>query len=153
MSITELHIIMGTRDEPDGSDWIVGYVERAEDVDRAIAILYAQQKANRTVLGPYRREERIFWKRYRDAERKYVEVLAIHQFDFDFIHKLGKAHQRAWAERHRTLFAKAQEVALASWDRKPMYHLEPVRYYATVAKGLDSSQDATQDGLQTMHRP
>lgn len=139
---------MGTLDEPDGADWIVGYVERAEDVDRTFAKLYAEQKTNRTILGPYRREEQIFWKRYRDAEKQYVSELAVHEYDFDFIHKLGKAHQSAWIRRLDALRDKAQEVARASLDRKPMYRLERVRYYAVVARALDEHSAAIARDVQ-----
>lgn len=131
-----VHIIMGTRDEPDDSDWIVGYVERAEDADRVLAKLCAEQKANRVILGPYRREERIFWKRYHNTQEQVSRELAIHQFDFDLIHKLTKAHQSAWIRRSNALRAKAEEVALASLDRKPMYRLEHVRYYAVATREL-----------------
>lgn len=136
--MTDLHVIMGTLDEPDGHDWIVGVVERAEDIERVITKLYAEQKVNRAILGPYRREERIFWKRYQDAEKQYVDVLAIHKYDFDLLHKLGKAHQRAWSERHTALFAKAKEVASVSLDRKPMYRLERPRYYAAATQTINA---------------
>lgn len=146
--LASLHIIMGTLDEPDGSDWIVGYVERADDVERVLAKLYIEQKANRKILGPYRREERIFWKRYHDAQERISRELAVDRFNFDLLHKLTKAHQSAWCRRHEALFAKAKEVASASLDRKPMYRLERVRYYATVAMALDTSRGATQDEAQ-----
>lgn len=159
-----IHVIMGTLDEPDGSDWIVGYVERTEDVDATLTKLYAEQKTNRAILGPYRREERIFWKQYHDVQKQFVRELAVHEYDFDLLHKLSKAHQSAWCRRLDALLDKANEVALTSLDRKPMRRLERVRYYAIVArtlddgacrltKPLDSSQSTPQDGLQKMHRP
>lgn len=134
-----IHVIMGTLDEMDSADWIVGYVERAGDVDVALAKLYAEQKANRVILGPYRRDERIFWKRYHDAQKLIVRELAVHEYDFDLLHKLTKGHQRAWCRRLDALRDKAGEVARTALDREPMYRLKRVRYYAVAARPLDGN--------------
>lgn len=152
-----VHLIKGVIDDHDRTEWTVGYVDRDEDVERVLAQLRIEHRENRRILGPLRREERVYWKHYRDAQEQMSRELAIDRYDFDFLHKLSKPLQSAWCRRLNALLAKRDELAAGSLDKRPLpTDLDPVEYYAVVArplaKPLDRSYGATQDE-RTMHRP
>ena len=132
-----VHLIKGRLDDHDGTTWTVGYVDCTADVEPVLAQLRAEHRENRRILGPFRREERVYWKRYHDAQERMSRELAIDRHDFDFLHKLSKPLQSAWCRRLDALFVRRGELAKISLDQRPLSaDLAPVEYYAVVARQL-----------------
>lgn len=132
-----VHLIKGVRDDHDRTEWTVGYVDRDEDVERVLVQLRNEHRENRRILGPLRREERVYWKRYHDAQERMSKELAIDRYNFDFLHKLSKPLQQAWCLRLDALLARRDELTKVSLDKRPLpTDLDPVEYYAVVARQL-----------------